>query len=64
MSEPTGGRRQPDDGLDERLDELEQKVLGRRADQTRDEETDESPAFDQDVVDDDRRDAGSGSEPP
>ena len=63
MSEPTDGRRrQPDDGIDEQLDALEEKVLGERADQRRDEESDQSPAFDQDV--DGRRDEGSGSEPP
>jgi hypothetical protein len=64
MSEPTGARREPDDGLDEQLDALEEKVLGERADQRRDEESDESSAFEQDVDDDERRDDGSGSEPP
>lgn len=64
MTEPTGARREPDDGLDEQLDALEEKVLGERADQERDEESDEAPAFDQDVDDDERRDEGSGTEPP
>ena len=64
MTEPTGARREPDDGLDEQLDALEEKVLGERADQRRDEESDESSAFEQDVDDDERRDDGSGSEPP
>lgn len=53
MTEPTGSPRQPDDGLDEKLDALEEKVLGERADQVRDEESD----LDQDT------DGGTGSEP-
>lgn len=64
MTEPTGRGREPDDGLDEQLDALEEKVLGERADQTRHEEADETPAFDQDVDEDDRRNEGSGAEPP
>lgn len=63
MTDPTSGR-EPDDGLDEQLDALEEKVLGDRADQTRDEESDRDPAFDQDVDHDESRDEGSGSEPP
>ncbi len=61
MTEPTRSR-EPDDGLDRQLDALEEKVLGEREDQLRDETTDESPAFDQDVEGD--REDGSGSEPP
>ncbi|TCK27502.1 hypothetical protein [Pseudonocardia endophytica] len=64
MTEPTGESREPDDGLDETLDALEEKVLGKRADQTRDEQEDGPPAFEQDADAGDEQAPGSGSEPP
>ena len=48
--------------LEETVDALEERVLGERANQSRDEGQDESPAIEQDLDQEDMS-SGAGSEP-
>ncbi|HYZ08176.1 MAG: hypothetical protein LC799_06190 [Actinobacteria bacterium] len=48
--------------LEETVDALEERVLGERAGQSRDENQDESPAIEQDLDPEDMS-SGAGSEP-